>query len=67
MTLHEDMARTMTETQMILAWFMQDGTPPHMARETFQLFQELFGHRVISKGSETDWTPHSTDLNLLDF
>lgn len=65
--LHEDMARTMTETQMRLAWFMQDGAPPHTARETLQLLQELFGHRVISKGSETEWAPHSPDLNPLDF
>ena len=65
--LHEDMARTMTETQMRLAWFMHGMEHhPTRARETFQLIQELFGHRVTSKGSETEWTPHSPDLNPLD-
>ena len=43
---------------------MRDGVP---ARETLQLLQELFGHRVISKGSEAEWAPHSPDLNPLDF
>ncbi|KAF0304743.1 Chitotriosidase-1 [Amphibalanus amphitrite] len=46
---------------------MQDVAPPHTARKTLQLLQELFGCRVISKGSEKQWVPHSPDLNPLDF
>ncbi|KAF0300316.1 hypothetical protein FJT64_027150 [Amphibalanus amphitrite] len=46
---------------------MQDVAPPHTARETLQLLQELFGCRVISKGSEKQWAPHSPDLNPLDY
>ena len=46
---------------------MQDVAPPHTARETLQLLQELFGCRVISKGSEKQWAPHSPDLNSLDY
>ena len=39
---------TMTGTQVRLALFMQDGAPPHTARDPLQLLQKLFGHRVIS-------------------
>ena len=48
---------------MVHAW---DRAPSHTARETLQLIQELFGHRVTSKGNETEWTPHSPELNPLD-
>ena len=65
--LHEDMAKKMSENQLRLCWFMQDGAPPRTARGTLQLLQDLFRHRVFTKGSENEWAPHSPDLNPLDF
>ena len=49
------------------AWLQQDGAPPHTARLTMAYLQDRFGDRLISKGAEFQWAPHSQDLSVLDF
>ena len=49
------------------AWFQQDGATPHAAIETLRRLQQVFGDRVISRRTNHPWSPHSPDLNPLDF
>ena len=64
---HADLNRILTPGQFRLAWFMQDGTSPHTAHETISYLQELFGNRLLCLGTRYEWSPHSPDLNPLDF
>jgi len=48
-------------------WFMQDGAPPHTANLSLNWLQDHFGNRVISKKADHAWSPHSPDLNPLDY
>lgn len=48
-------------------WFQQDGATAHTARATLNLLQQLFGDRIISKGSQFAWPPRSPDLSAPDF
>ena len=46
---------------------MQDGaTTPHTDNETIAFLRQKFG-RVLSLRMENEWSPHSPDLNPLDF
>jgi len=49
------------------AWFQQDGATPHATIETLRRLQQVFGDRVISRRTNNPWSPHSPDLNPLDF
>ena len=49
------------------AWLQQDGAPPHTAKLTMVFLRDQFGDRLISKGAEFQWAPHSPDLGVLDF
>ena len=48
-------------------WFMQDGVSSHTAGISRDWLQNKFGERVISLRTNFEWTPHSPDLNPLDF
>ena len=50
-----------------MAWFMQDGAPPHTAQETIAYLRGLFNTRLLALGTNYEWSPHSPDLNPLDF
>ena len=45
---------------------MQDCATPHSANETIAFLRQKFG-RVLSLRMENEWSPHSPDLNPLDF
>ena len=62
---HADLTQLLSPNQLRLAWFMQDGDPPHTVGETIDLLHQRFGNRVNSLGTEYDWVPHSLDLNPL--
>lgn len=48
--------------------FMQDGAPPHIAKEVKKLLRDTFGaDRLISRGFDNAWPPRSPDLNPCDF
>ena len=46
---------------------MQDGAPPHTARDTITLLKTIFRRRLVALGTDVEWAPHSPDLNPLDF
>ena len=48
-------------------WFQQDGATPHTSKMALQWLQERLGERIISRGTDTPWPPHSPDLTPLDF
>ncbi|GBO04106.1 hypothetical protein AVEN_203795-1 [Araneus ventricosus] len=48
--------------------FMQDGAPPHIARQVQEMFLSYFGDDLlISRGFSTVWPSRSPDLNPCDF
>lgn len=47
--------------------FMQDGAPPHIARNVREFIQDRFGDRVISRYFHHSWPPRSPDLTPMDF
>ena len=47
-------------------WFQQDGTTAHTSRETIVLLLNIFGERIISRGS-FNWSSHSPELTVPDF
>ena len=49
------------------AWFQQDGATPHTSRVALAWLQERFGERLISRKLPNEWSPHSPDLNPLDY
>ena len=49
------------------AWFQQDGTTSHTARQSMADVRELFGNRVISRFGDIPWPPRSPDLSVCDF
>lgn len=52
--------------QMITAFFLQDDTTPHFAKETIKLLKEKCNNRTISRNSYINWDPRSCDSTLLD-
>ena len=46
---------------------MQDGATPHTDNKTIAFLRQKFGQRVLSLRMENEWSPHSPDLNPLDF
>lgn len=47
---------------------MQDGAPPHIARNVKQVLRRHFSDdRIISRHFPTAWPPRSPDLNPCDF
>ena len=64
---YEDLKQSMSTAALRRQWFMQDGATPHTANETIAFLRQKFGQRVLSLRMKNDWSPHSPDLNLLDF
>ena len=64
---YDDLSETLSEGQLPMAWFMQDGAPPHTAHETIAYLRGLFKTRHLALGTDYEWFPHSLDLNSLDF
>ena len=48
-------------------WFQQDGATPHTLSAVLDWIKETYEDRVVSLKTQYTWTPHSTDLSLLDF
>jgi transposase len=55
---------TMTEDEILSAWFQQDGATAHTAKVTLQHLENYFGQRVITRGL---WPARSPDLTPPDF
>ena len=64
---YDDLSETLSEGQLRMGWFMQDGAPPHTARETIAYLRGPFSTRLLALGIDHEWFPHSPDLNPLDF
>ena len=65
--LHSDLTQKLTQRQLRLAWFMQDGARPHTAHASLDHLRGLFRSHLISLNTDHEWAPHSPDLNPLDF
>lgn len=48
-------------------WFLQDGAPPHYARNVREYLNRVFNGRWVGRGGFVPWPPRSPDLNPLDF
>ena len=48
-------------------WFQQDGAAPHCSRLAMAWLRDHFENRIVSRRTESPWSPNSPDLNLLDF
>ena len=55
------------EDDMDDIWFQQDGATCHTANVTFDLFLTVFENRIISRNSDVNWPPRSSDLTSLDY
>lgn len=62
-----DVSAILSPNQRRNAWFMQDGAPPHTAHATLDYLKVLFQTRLLALGTDHPWSPHSPDLNPLDF
>ena len=62
-----ELLETLSEGQLRMAWFMQDGASPHTAHETIAYLRELFNTLLHALGTDHEWSPHSPNLNPLDF
>ena len=48
-------------------WFQQDGASPHTSLESRLWLEDHFEDRIVSFKTPYIWSPHSPDLNPLDF
>ena len=48
-------------------WFQQDGATPHTSNQTLTWLRQRFQERLISRRCDSEWAPHSPDLNPPDF
>ena len=48
-------------------WLQQDGATPYTVNITMEWLDHRFAGRLISRRRIPEWSPHSTDLNPLDF
>ena len=49
---YDDLLETLSEGQLQMAWFMQDGVPPHTAHETIAYLRGLFSTRLLALGTD---------------
>ena len=73
-TVNGERYRTMLKDFVIHAipnkprmWFQQDGATCHTAKQTMKLLSQIFGNRIMSRGSAFGWPPRSPDLTSPDF
>ena len=64
---HGDLTQKLTQRQLRLAWFMQDGARPHTAHASLKHLRFFFKNRLISLSTDHEWASHSLDLNPLDY
>ena len=64
---HDDLSQKITPRQLRVTWFMQDGATSHTVDASAEFHQGLFGNHLIDLQTKNEWTPHSLDLNPLDF
>ena len=48
-------------------WFQQDDATPHTSNQSLAWLQQSFPDRLISRRCDPEWSPHSPNLNPLDF
>ena len=63
---HGDLTQKLTQEQLRLAWFIQDGARPHTAHTSLKHLRGFFKNRLISLNTDHEWAPHSPDLIPLD-
>ena len=64
---HDDLAQKLTQGQLRLAWFMQDGARPHTAHASLKHLR-FFSRIAWSASTQImSGAPHSSDLIPLDF
>ena len=49
---HDDLTQQLTQGQLRLAWFMQDGARPHTAHASLKHLRVFFKHRLISLNTD---------------
>ena len=52
---HGDLAQKLTQGQLRLAWFMQDGARPHIAHASLKHLLGFFKNRLISLNTDHEW------------
>ena len=63
---HGDLTQKLTQGQLRLAWFIQDGARPHTAHASLKHLRVFFKNCLISLNTDHEWAPHSPDLITLD-
>ena len=63
---HGDLTQKLTQGQLRLAWFIQDGARPHTAHASLKHLRGFFKNRLISLNTDHEWAPHSPNLIPLD-
>ena len=48
-------------------WFQQDWATSHTSNQTLTWLRQRFPDRLISRRCDSEWTPHSPELNPPDF
>lgn len=56
-----------TEEEIRMMWFMQDGHPAHTSNIGLQSVRLVFQERIISSRTRHEWPPRSPDLTPCDF
>ena len=51
----------------VFQWFQQDGATTHTSNESLAWLQQRFPDRLISRRCDSQWSPHSPDLEPPDF
>ena len=54
---HGDLTQKLTQGQLRLAWFMQDGARPHAAHASLKHLRIFFKNHVISLNTDHEWAP----------
>jgi len=49
---YDDLSKILSEGQQEIAWFMQDGAPPHTAHDTISYLKEFFNSRLLALGTD---------------
>ena len=55
------------EDDMDDIWFQQDGATWHTLNLTIDLLRIVLENRIISRNSDVNWPPRSSDLTPLDY
>ena len=64
---HGDLTQKLTQGQLRLVWFKQDGARTHSAHASLKHLRVFLKNCLISLITDHEWAPRSHDLNPLDF